>query len=126
MVDAYPLLKLTHVFTAVTTAGLMILRLGLDAIHRPWRHTWLRWLPHLNDTVLLLSALALVVVTGWVPFRDSWLTAKVLLLCFYIIAGKLALDPQRKRFTRQSAAACALVILAGIFWVARHRALPLL
>jgi uncharacterized membrane protein SirB2 len=56
-----------------------------------WRATPLRWVPHANDSVLLSAAIGLCVVTGWLPLVHHWLTAKVLLLIGYILAGKLAL-----------------------------------
>lgn len=117
----YPLLKQIHMLTAFVTAILFTLRVGLDLGRVPWRHTPLQWVPHANDTVLLAAAIALVVLTGWMPFVHHWLTAKVLLLCGYIIAGKLTLDIKRPVKVRVMAGVAAFVQLGLIFWIALVR-----
>ena len=115
----YEILKGVHMLTAYLTAGLMLLRLGLDFSGRTgWRKTPLRWVPHLNDTVLLAAALALVGVTVWMPLVHHWLTAKILLLIGYIMAGKWALDLRRPRAVRGVAAVVGLLQLVLIFLLA--------
>ena len=118
MNDWYPFLRHLHIVTAIFTATLMLLRLGLEAAGVRWRHTALRWLPHVNDTLLLAAALALVGVTGWSPFAHHWLSGKIILLFGYIVAGKLALDVRRSAQLRRMATFLALAQLAGIFWLA--------
>lgn len=118
----YPLLKHIHVTTAVLTATLFTLRLALDAAGRPgWRSTPLKWLPHLNDTLLLTAAIGLLAVTGWMPFVHHWLTGKVVLLVGYIVAGRYAIKPQYGRSIRITAAVLALAQLALIFWLALNK-----
>lgn len=118
----YPVLKTIHVTTACLTAALVILRLSLDAAGRPgWRATPLKWLPHLNDTLLLTAAIGLLVVTGWMPFVHHWLTGKIILLVGYIIAGRYAIKPEYRRSVRITAAALALGQLALIFWLALNK-----
>ncbi|MDX1755454.1 MAG: SirB2 family protein [Marinobacter sp.] len=105
----YLVIKSIHMLTAYLTVTLFALRLLLDAVGRPgWRQGPLRWLPHANDTVLLLAAIGLVVVTGWMPFVHHWLTAKVLLLVGYIVAGVFALKPTVRTPVRVLAAVLAL------------------
>jgi uncharacterized membrane protein SirB2 len=60
--------------------------------------TWVRsraakTLPHIVDTVLLLSAIALVWRLGLNPLATPWLMAKIVGLLFYIAFGILALRP---------------------------------
>lgn len=118
----YDILKHLHVTAAGLTALLFTVRLALDATGRPgWRTTPLRWLPHLNDTVLLTAAIGLLVVTGWMPFVHHWLTAKVILLVGYIVAGGYAIKPKFSRPTRITAAVLALIQLALIFWLALNK-----
>lgn len=117
--DPYMSLKGIHMLTAYITAVLMLLRMGLDVAGKVgWRGTPLKWVPHVNDTVLLGSALGLLWVTPWMPFVHHWLTAKVLLLVGYIFAGKWALDQTRPGFVRVTAAVFALVQLLVIFLMA--------
>lgn len=117
----YSIFKHLHVTTAVITAALFMLRLSLDAAGRPWRHTPLRWVPHANDTILLAAAIGLMVVTGWYPLVHNWLTAKVVLLIIYILAGKQALDTTRSSRQRTGFAALALLVLALIFGHALYK-----
>ena len=71
--EFYHIVKGVHMLTAYITAVLMLLRLGLGALGRPqWRGTPLRWIPHLNDTVLLSAALGLMVITGWLPSTPAY------------------------------------------------------
>lgn len=120
----YPVLKHVHVAAACLTAVLFTLRLALDAASRPgWRSTPLKWLPHLNDTILLAAAIGLLVVTGWMPFVHHWLTGKVILLMGYIVAGRYAIKPQYRRPTRITASVLALAQLAFIFWLALNKPL---
>lgn len=117
--EYYPILKGIHMLTAYLTAALMLLRLGLDLGGKTgWRETPLRWIPHLNDTILLIAALALVAVTVWMPLVHHWLTAKIILLLGYIAAGKWALDLKRPGAVRAAAALVALLQLTLIFLLA--------
>lgn len=57
-------------------------------------------------------------ITGWLPFVHHWLTAKVILLVGYILAGKWALDRGRSPAWRTAAALTALFQLGVIFVLA--------
>ncbi|HET8802295.1 MAG TPA: SirB2 family protein [Marinobacter sp.] len=117
--SAYDILKHLHVTTAALTVVLFSLRLLLDAVGRPgWRQSPLRWIPHANDTVLLAAAVGLLVVTPWMPFVHGWLTAKVLLLVGYIIAGVFAFKTSMSASVRVFSAVLALVQVAAIFHLA--------
>ena len=122
--EFYHIVKGVHMLAAYTTAILMLLRLGLDLTGRTgWRDTPLRWIPHVNDTVLLAAAIGLLFITGWMPFVHHWLTGKVILLVGYILAGKWALDQTRTPGVRGVAALTALVQLGAIFALAILRPL---
>ncbi|CAA0100657.1 Protein YchQ [BD1-7 clade bacterium] len=43
--------------------------------------------PHIIDTFLLLTAIGLVLVTGFYPFVYGWVTAKIFALVAYIVFG---------------------------------------
>jgi uncharacterized membrane protein SirB2 len=117
--EYYSILKGVHMLSAYLTAVLMLLRLGLDLAGKTgWRKTPLRWIPHLNDTILLAAALVLVGVTAWMPLVHHWLTAKIILLLGYIAAGKWALDLKRSGTVRAVAAVVALFQLLLIFLMA--------
>src|SRR5690554_8168472 len=92
---AYMILKHLHMTAAYLTITLFALRLLLDVVGRPgWRETPLRWIPHANDTVLLVAAIALLFVAGYASSIPGWLIAKIVLLVGYIVAGVFAIKPQ--------------------------------
>ena len=82
-----------------------------------WR--WLRVTPHVVDTLLLLSAIGLMLVIQQYPFTHSWLTAKLIALLAYIGFGALALKRGRTRRTRIQALFLALMSLGYLVAVAR-------
>ncbi len=119
---SYLLLKYTHVAAVIASFTLFFLR-GLWMIRAPSRLAgrWVRVLPHVVDTVLLASAIGLVVLTAQYPFVQSWLTAKVLALPVYILLGSVALRRGATRRTRIVAWAMALIVFGYIVAVARAR-----
>lgn len=117
--SAYLILKHIHMTTAYLTVVLFALRLLLDAVGKPdWRQTPLRWIPHANDTVLLVAAISLLFVTPWMPFVHGWLTAKIFLLVGYIVAGVFAMKQTASLTVRLVASVLALVQVTAIFHLA--------
>ncbi len=117
--SSYLVLKSVHMLAAYLTVVLFSLRLLLDAVGKPeWRKTPLRWIPHANDTVLLVAAISLLFVTPWMPFVHGWLTAKIFLLVGYIVAGVFAMKETRSLQVRLIASVLALVQVMAIFHLA--------
>lgn len=58
---------------------------------------WAKTVPHLVDTVLLSSAIALAVLSQQYPFEQPWLTAKLSGLLIYIACGMAAFRFSRSR-----------------------------
>jgi uncharacterized membrane protein SirB2 len=52
---------------------------------------WVKILPHINDTILLVTATLLAISLQQYPFVDAWLTAKFTALIVYILFGMYAL-----------------------------------
>jgi uncharacterized membrane protein SirB2 len=75
-------------------------------------------LPHLVDTVLLLSALALAFGAAIHPADAPWLATKIVLLLVYIGLGFLALKPARPAPLRALAGIAALAVFGHIVAVA--------
>lgn len=117
--STYMILKSLHMTTAYLTVVLLALRLLLDAVGKPnWRQTPLRWIPHANDTVLLVAAISLIFVTPWMPFVHGWVTAKIFLLVGYIVAGVFALKQTKSLPVRLTAAVLAFIQVMAIFHLA--------
>lgn len=52
---------------------------------------WVKIVPHIVDTLLLISAMVLCVLLSQYPFATGWLTEKFIGLLLYIFFGLLAL-----------------------------------
>lgn len=77
-----------------------------------------RSLPHVIDTVLLLSAVALVWLLRMNPINAPWLMAKIAGLVAYIGLGMVALRPGTPRGVRVVAWLAALAVFGYIVSVA--------
>ncbi|MFG6488328.1 SirB2 family protein [Roseateles sp. BYS78W] len=77
-----------------------------------------RTLPHLVDSVLLLSALTLAGLLHLTPDRAPWLAAKLVGLLLYIGLGVVALKPGRPVAVRAVAWVAALAVVGWIVSVA--------
>lgn len=82
---------------------------------------WVRTLPHLVDTLLLISGLWMVFNLRLNPLATDWLAAKLLALLAYVILGAIALRRGRTRRTRQLALLAALAVFAYMVAVALRR-----
>lgn len=80
---------------------------------------WVKVLPHVNDTLLLVCAIGLCVVTQQYPFVESWLTVKVFMLVAYIVLGTIALKRGKTKSVRVIAFFAALASFIFMVSVAR-------
>jgi uncharacterized membrane protein SirB2 len=119
---SYWLLKYIHVTAVIASFALFFLR-GLWMMRLPEKLAvrWVRVVPHVVDTVLFASAIALAALTAQYPFVQSWLTAKVVALVVYIGLGSIALRRGRTRRMRIVAWVMALIVFGYIIAVARTR-----
>ena len=116
----YLALRQLHIALAVASLLMFATRGSLLMAGRPVPKP-LRWLPHLNDTLLLVAAITLAVWSGQYPLQQNWLTAKVIALIFYILLGKQALRRDITRAQRLPWLLAALAAIAYIFAVALTR-----
>ena len=77
-----------------------------------------RVLPHIIDTALLASAIAMVVMLGASALSMPWLIAKIVGLLVYIGLGTVALKRGRSKGVRSSAFVLAVLTFAYIVSVA--------
>lgn len=78
-------------------------------------------LPHIIDTLLLVSALTLVVMSHQYPFQLNWLTAKLIALVVYIGLGMVALRFGKNKMQKGIAFVAAVICFAYIYSVAMHK-----
>lgn len=118
----YNALKQLHVIcVALSYAGFFVRGIGMMRESPFLARRWVRILPHVNDTVLLASAIALVVMSRQFPFTEGWVTAKVLALVVYIALGMVALGRGGTRPARIAAWIAAQAVFAYIVAVALTR-----
>ena len=89
---SYLLLKTLHIIFVVSSYMLFFLR-GIWSLNGSaiMQKRWIKIVPHVVDTLLLISAMALAFTIRQYPFMDAWLTAKVIGLLLYIALGYAAL-----------------------------------
>ena len=115
----YASIKLLHQ-SAVALSGLGFVVRGIASIQgSQWTQGRLaKALPHMVDTVLLASAVALAAMLHLNPAHTPWLLAKILGLLLYIGLGIVAMRPRFGFKIRSIAWALALVVLSWIVSVA--------
>lgn len=125
MID-YKVLKVVHV-GCVAVSYLLFFTRGVWM----WREStmlqerWVKIAPHVIDTLLLASAIALAVMLRQYPITHSWLTAKVVGLVVYIGLGTFALKRGKTRHQRISAWIAAQMVFFYIVAVAfTHDPMP--
>jgi uncharacterized membrane protein SirB2 len=119
---SYTLVKQIHVICAMLSVTGFALRGALmlrDSVLLQSRLA--RVAPHVVDTLLLASAVALAWQSGLYPFAQAWLTAKLFALVAYIVLGTVALKRGRTRAVRAGAFALALATALYLFSVALTR-----
>ena len=125
---AYALIKQFHLATIAVTLALFLLRgfwMMVESTRLQAR--WVRIVPHVNDSLLLASGIALAVLLQQYPLVHGWLTAKFFALVAYILLGTVALKRGRTRPQRIAAWIAALLVFGYMVAVARaHDPLPFL
>jgi uncharacterized membrane protein SirB2 len=115
----YALVKTIHqTAVALSFAGFFARGLGSLNGARWVQGRAARTLPHIVDSVLLLSALTLAWMLRLNPANTPWLLAKIIGLLLYIGLGMLALKPGRSTAMRSTAWLAALAIFGWIVSVA--------
>ena len=71
-------------------------------------------LPHVIDTILLVSAIVLAVQMRYMPTEQAWLMAKIIALVVYIGLGTVAIKPHRPKNIRIAAWIAAIVVFGYI------------
>jgi uncharacterized membrane protein SirB2 len=83
---------------------------------------WVRVVPHVNDTLLLLAGIYLATAIGLEP----WIVAKLVALVAYILIGMVAISRGRTKAVRIAAWIAAQCVFLYIVAVAvRKHPLPL-
>ena len=125
--DSYTLIKIIHIATAfISIFGFFIRGIWMILSSPILQQRWIKIAPHINDTVLLFSAFALVFITAQYPGPAGWINAKILALILYIVLGTIALKRGKTKELRITSWILALLTYAYIILVAFTKsALPI-
>jgi uncharacterized membrane protein SirB2 len=117
--NTYLLIKIVHMSCAMLSAAGFTLR-GYWMVTESslLQSKPSRILPHIIDTLLLVSAIALVVMSRQYPIVVGWVTIKIVLLVMYIVLGTLALKRGKTKQQRMAFLVASLITVAAIFAVA--------
>ena len=124
--NIYTIIKLIHIITAfISIAGFFIRGIWMIQSSSILQQRWVKIAPHINDSLLLLSAILLVFITAQYPGPANWVNAKIFALVIYIVFGTIALKPGKTKGIRILSWCLALITYAYIMMVALNKnALP--
>lgn len=116
------IIKLIHMSSVFISLSLFILR-GIWVFRESTMMSkkWVKIVPHINDSVLLISAIFLTVELQQYPFVDTWLTVKFIALIIYILLGMFALKRAKSMKNKVLFFILALLTFAYIISVALTR-----
>ncbi|NQV69857.1 MAG: SirB2 family protein, partial [Pseudohongiella sp.] len=115
----YSFVKIFHISCVVvslsgfTLRGILKLR-GSEIL----QNRWLKILPHIVDTFLLVSAIILVVMSGMYPWLIPWVGVKLAALVAYIIVGAIFMHSKEQGLAQYSWFGLSLLIAGYIVMVA--------
>ncbi len=119
--SVYPLLKHLHLALALISGlGFALRGFIRIVLQRRLAHPLVRFGPHLIDTLLLASGIALWVLMAYSPLKVGWFGLKLVLVVVYIVLGILAFrETDRPRAALTYVA--ALGVYVGIAWLALYK-----
>jgi len=116
------IIKYIHIISALLSISGFIYR-GILKLTTPEKLTqkWLKIAPHIIDTVLLASAIYLVVITELYPTLFNWVSIKIVALVIYIILGLFTLRFCQTRTSIIVSFILAITVFTYIIFVAKTK-----
>lgn len=119
MLEHYFLIKHLHMTTAIISIAFFIVRAWWSVREVALlQRRWVRILPHINDTLLLVLGVMLTIMLSMSPHQHPWLAAKLLGLIVYILLGTVAIKRGRTPLTRGLTAIAAIAVFLYVFGTA--------
>ena len=119
MLEHYYLIKHLHMTTAIVSIAFFIVRAWWSVREVALlQRRWVRILPHINDTLLLVLGVMLTIMLSMSPHQHPWLAAKLLGLIVYILLGTVAIKRGRTPLTRGLTATAAIAVFLYVFGTA--------
>lgn len=122
MLEYYLPIKHLHMTAAGLSLALFVLRAFWSVRASPiLQARWVKVVPHLVDTLLLVLGVTLMVMLSMWPHQHPWLAAKLIALVAYIGLGTLAIKRGRTPAVRGVAALAAVATFTYMLGAAiRH------
>ena len=120
MEEFYLDIRSVHIASALLSGAIFLARsLAYNFLGAAWAMAFvLRTIVWAVDSTLLTAAFMLMTITSQVPFVDSWLTVKVLLLTVYVVLAWTAFRAKSKK-ARVGATVAAGAIFVMVYTIAR-------
>ena len=124
---SYEIFKIMHVATAlISIIGFIMRGIWMMCSSTLLQQRWVKVVPHINDTILLLSAIALVFITSLYPGPIQFINVKIIALVLYIVLGTIALKRGKTMRIRIIAWVLAILVFMYIFAVANSKTILLI
>lgn len=119
MQEFYLPIKYIHISLAILSLGGFIIR-GWWSIRGSHllQQRWVKTAPHIADTLLLTTAVLLMIILQQHPGNQDWILAKLIALVFYIGFGTLAIKRAPTPATKTLFFGLAIASFAYIIGVA--------
>lgn len=121
----YTWLKIFHLtVVTISIAGFFVRGILLLSKSHWLAHKWIKVLPHMIDTFLLLSGIGLIVLTQQSPLQTPWLGLKLMLVVVYIVLGIFAFRIAQRDSHRLLGWLAALLVASLVVYIARSHQIP--
>lgn len=119
-------IKYVHISCVLLSYALFFLRgVWMLSASPLLQQRWVKVIPHIVDTALLLSAVTLAIQLSISPLSAHWLMAKIIALLLYILLGTLAIKRGKTLKIRLAAWLSAQMVFIYIVSVAlTHNPMP--
>jgi len=116
------LIKSIHILAVlISISGFVLRGIWMMKDSPMLQQRWVRIVPHVNDTVLLVAGIILAINIQQYPFVHGWLTAKIIALLVYIGLGMATIGHGRSKKQRVITGLAALLVVMYMVGVARTR-----
>ncbi len=111
----YPIIKHTHIILVLLSVVLFQFRYWLFKVRHKTPPVAIKIMPHVLDTLLLVSGISLAWLAGFTPFNSMWLLTKLLALVIYIVAGTWAMKADgRRQWSAYIVATLAVIYMLAV------------
>ncbi|KOR30946.1 hypothetical protein TI04_03375 [Achromatium sp. WMS2] len=120
------LVKYIHIAAVVVTSTLFLWRWYLTVVESDiMQQLWVKVLPHVNDSIILVSGVTMIWMSRQYPTNQPWLAAKILAILIYILLASVAIKYGYTRRWRLIAGILAVLCLWYIMMIAINKSVIL-